>query len=158
MLLANINKHFGKISLAANVGYSYSDYASLTRGYGGNLILVPNKFSLNNIAPTDGKIREDGGASKVRNVAAFASAEIGYKSMLYLTLTGRNDWNSRLVNSSEESFFYPSIGMSAIVSEMTKLPSFISYLKVRGSYTEVGSPVSRSGMTPGTITHTYRGR
>ena len=35
---------------------------------------------------------------------------------------------------------------------MTKLPSFISYLKVRGSYTEVGSPVSRSGMTPGTIT------
>ena len=150
--IANINKHFGKISLAANVGYSYSDYASLTRGYGGNLILVPNKFSLNNIAPTDGKIREDGGASKVRNVAAFASAEIGYKSMLYLTLTGRNDWNSRLVNSSEESFFYPSIGMSAIVSEMTKLPSFISYLKVRGSYTEVGSPVSRSGMTPGTIT------
>ena len=150
--IANINKHFGKISLAANVGYSYSDYASLTRGYGGNLILVPNKFSLNNIAPTDGKIREDGGASKVRNVAAFASAEIGYKGMLYLTLTGRNDWNSRLVNSSEESFFYPSIGMSAIVSEMTKLPSFISYLKVRGSYTEVGSPVSRSGMTPGTIT------
>ena len=48
--IANINKHFGQISLAANVGYSYSDYASLTRGYGGNLILVPNKFSLNNIA------------------------------------------------------------------------------------------------------------
>ena len=150
--IANINKTFGKFSLAANVGYSYSDYASLTRGYGGNLVLVPNKFSLNNINPTDSKIREAGGDSKVRNVAAFASAELGWRSMVYLTLTGRNDWNSRLVNSSEESFFYPSVGLSGIISEMTKLPSFISYLKVRGSYTEVGSPVSRSGMTSGTIT------
>ena len=150
--IANINKTFGKFSLAANVGYSYSDYASLTRGYGGNLVLVPNKFSLNNINPTDSKIREAGGDSKVRNVAAFASAELGWRSMVYLTLTGRNDWNSRLVNSSEESFFYPSVGLSGIISEMTKLPSFISYVKVRGSYTEVGSPVSRSGMTPGTIT------
>ena len=151
-VITNINKTFGKFSLAANVGYSYSDYASLTRGYGGNLVLVPNKFSLNNINPSDSKIREAGGDSKVRNVAAFASAELGWRSMVYLTLTGRNDWNSRLVNSSEESFFYPSVGLSAIVSEMTKLPSFISYLKVRSSYTEVGSPVSRSGMTPGTIT------
>ena len=150
--IANINKTFGKFSLAANVGYSYSDYASLTRGYGGNLVLVPNKFSLNNINPSDSKIREAGGDSKVRNVAAFASAELGWRSIVYLTLTGRNDWNSRLVNSSEESFFYPSVGLSGIISEMTKLPSFISYLKVRGSYTEVGSPVSRSGMTPGTIT------
>ena len=150
--IANINKTFGKFSLVANVGYSYSDYASLTRGYGGNLVLVPNKFSLNNINPSDSKIREKGGDSKVRNVAAFASAELGWRSMVYLTLTGRNDWNSRLVNSSEESFFYPSVGLSGIISEMTKLPSFISYLKVRGSYTEVGSPVSRSGMTPGTIT------
>ena len=69
-----------------------------------------------------------------------------------MTLTGRNDWNSRLVNTKEESFFYPSVGLSAIVSEMVKLPEFISYLKVRGSYTEVGAPVSRSGLTPGTIT------
>lgn len=150
--IANINKRFGDFSLAANVGYSYSDYGSLTRGYGGNLVLVPNKFSLTNIDPSDSKIREAGGDSKVRNVAAFASAELGWKSMLYLTLTGRNDWNSRLVNSSEESFFYPSVGLSGIVSEMVKLPSFISYLKVRGSYTEVGAPVARSGMTPGTIT------
>ena len=139
--IANINKHFGDFSIAANVGYSYSDYGSLTRGYGGNLVLVPNKFSLNNIDPSDSKVREKGGESNVRNVAAFASAELGWKSMLYLTLTGRN-----------ESFFYPSVGLSSIISEMVKLPSCISYLKVRGSYTEVGSPVSRSGMTPGTIT------
>ena len=64
---------------------------------------------------------------------------------LMVGLTGRNDWNSRLVNTDEESFFYPSIGLSGIIFEMVKLPEFISYLKVRGSYTEVGAPVSRSG-------------
>lgn len=150
--IMNINKRFADFSLAANIGYSYSDFGSLTRGYGGNLVLVPNKFSLTNIDPADSKIKEEGGDSNVRNVAAFFSAELGWNSMLYLTVTGRNDWNSRLVNSSEESFFYPSVGLSGIVSQMVKLPDFISYLKVRGSYTEVGSPVSRSGMTPGTIT------
>ena len=77
---------------------------------------------------------------------------LGWKSMLYFTLTGRNDWNSSLVNTDEESFFYPSVGLSGIISEMVKLPEFISYLKVRGSYTEVGSPVSKSGLTPGTVT------
>lgn len=39
-------------------------------------------------------------------------------------LTGRNDWNSRLVNTDEESFFYPSVGLSAIISEMAELPDF----------------------------------
>jgi len=150
--MANINKRFGDYNLSANVGYSYSDYGALKRGYGGDLALIPNKFSLQNIASTEGRVLEEGGDSKVRNVAIFASMELGWKSMLYLTLTGRNDWNSRLVNSKEDSFFYPSIGLSAVVSEMLKLPEFISYLKVRSSFTEVGAPVSRSGMTPGTIT------
>ena len=35
---------------------------------------------------------------------------------------------------------------------MVKLPEFISYLKLRGSFTEVGAPISRSGLTPGTMT------
>lgn len=150
--IANINKAFGDFNLSANVGYSYSDYGSLKRGYGGNLATLPNGFFIQNIASADGLISEEGGDTKVRNVAVFASMELGWKSRLYLTLTGRNDWNSRLVNSTEESFFYPSVGLSAIVSEMIDLPEFISYLKVRGSFTEVGAPLSKSGMTLGTIT------
>lgn len=82
----------------------------------------------------------------------FANMELGWKSMLYLTLTGRNDWNSRLVNTAEESFFYPSVGLSGIVSEMVQLPQFISFLKVRGSFTEVGAPISASGLSKGTVT------
>ena len=96
-------------------------------------------------------LADEGALSPLSDVVG-ANVELGWKSMLYLTLTGRNDWNSRLVNTQEESFFYPSVGLSAIISQMVNLPDWFSYLKVRGSYTEVGAPVSRSGLTPGTIT------
>lgn len=150
--MLNINKNIADFSISANVGWNYSNYWSLDRGYNGTLLGVVNKFSATNIDPSNGRINESGGDSHVRNHAIFANFELGWKSMLYLTLTGRNDWNSRLVNTDEESFFYPSVGLSAIISEMVTLPEFISYLKVRGSYTEVGAPISSSGRTPGTVT------
>ena len=150
--IVNINKSIKDFSLAANVGWSYSNYWAHERGYKGTLGGVTNDFNISNIDPSNGRVSEKGGDSKVRNHAIFANVEVGWRSMLYLTLTGRNDWNSRLVNTDEESFFYPSIGLSAILSEMFTLPEFISYLKVRGSFTEVGAPVSRSGLTPNTVT------
>lgn len=150
--MLNINKTIQDFSVSANLGWSYSNYGSLARGYKGPLKGVPNKFAASNIDPANGRISETGGDTHVRNHAAFANAEVGWRSMLYLTLTGRLDWNSRLVNTDENPFFYPSVGLSAIVSEMVKLPEFISYLKVRGSYTQVGAPISRSGLTPGTVT------
>lgn len=151
--MVNINKTFADFSLMANVGWNYSDYWALERGYKGTLLGVPNKFAASNIDPSNGRVSESGGDSRVRNHAVFANVELGWKNMLFLTLTGRNDWNSRLVNTDEESFFYPSVGLSAVISEMfNDRPEFLSYLKVRGSYTEVGAPVSRSGLTPGTVT------
>ena len=151
-LMVNLNKSFEDFSVSSNIGWSYSNYGALERGYKGTLLGVPNKFAASNIDPANGRINESQGDSRVRNHALFGNLELGYRSMLYLTLTGRNDWNSRLVNTKEESFFYPSVGLSAILSEMVQMPTFISYLKVRGSFTEVGSPVSRSGLTPGTVT------
>lgn len=150
--MVNINKQIKDFNISANLGWSYSNYWALERGYKGTLLKVPNKFAVSNIDPSNGRTSEKGGDSRIRNHAIFGNVELGWKSMLYLTLTGRNDWNSRLVNTNEESFFYPSIGLSGIISEMVQLPEFISYLKVRGSYTEVGAPVSRSGLTPGTVT------
>ena len=129
--MLNVNKHIADFSISANAGWNYSNYWALERGYKGTLLGVPNKFAASNIDPANGRISEKGGDSRVRNHAVFANLELGWKSMLYLTLTGRNDWNSRLVNTDEESFFYPSIGLSGIISEMVKLPEFISYLKVR---------------------------
>lgn len=151
-VMLNINKQLGDFNLSANIGYSYTNYWSQTRGYRGPLMLVPNLFSFGNIDASGARSLEDGGYSRVRNNAVFANVELGWKSMLYLTLTGREDWNSRLVNTKQPGVFYPSVGLSAIISEMVEMPRWFSYLKVRGSYTEVGSPISRSGLTPGTVT------
>lgn len=156
-VMLNINKTIADWSLNVNLGYSYSDYKDNLRGLRGPLLGVPNKFSIMNIDMSQAIPIEEGGKNSVRNNAIFGSAEIGWRSMLYLTLTGRNDWNSRLVNTGNESFFYPSVGLSAVINQMVQLPKWISYLKVRGSYTEVGAPISRSGLTPGTWTTPIQG-
>ncbi|HEX7904782.1 MAG TPA: SusC/RagA family TonB-linked outer membrane protein [Chitinophagaceae bacterium] len=72
----------------------------------------------------------------------YALANISFKNYLYLDVTGRNDWNSVLAtpsSTSNASFFYPSMSMSAIVSDMVKLPKAVSFLKLRASYAGVGS-------------------
>lgn len=154
--MININKYFGEdFNLTANIGASYNDRYQHGISIGGPLLHVPNLFSAANLDPA--RPGQGQTYARTKNVAVFASAELGYKSMLYLTLTGRNDWSSQLVNSEEPSFFYPSVGLSGVISEMTELPQFINYLKVRASYTEVGSPISRTGLTPGTLTYGLSG-
>ena len=46
--------------------------------------------------------------------SVFGSAQFGYKNMLYLDVTARNDWASTLAESGTQSFFYPSVGLSGI--------------------------------------------
>ncbi|GIM58460.1 SusC/RagA family TonB-linked outer membrane protein [Capnocytophaga canimorsus] len=151
-VIINANKYFGEdFNLTANLGVSYNDRYNQGISIGGSLLYVPNLFSANNLDPKKSGMGQLYDRNK--NVAVFGSAELGYKRMLYLTLTGRNDWSSQLVNSKEPSFFYPSTGISAVINEMVELPKFINFLKVRGSYTEVGSPISKTGLTPGTITY-----
>lgn len=157
-LMLNINKKFDKdFVLTANIGTSFDDHYTTGVSVGGRLKTVPNLFSTPNVDPD---VTGGGGQSyhRTRNIAAFASAELGWKSMLYLTATGRTDWASQLVsNGKTPAIFYPSVGLSGVISEMVKLPSFISYLKTRVSFTEVGSPISQTGITPGTITYSMSG-
>ena len=157
-LMLNINKTWEEpeLSLTANLGSSYEDYYTTSVGVGGPLNLIPNFFSTVNVDPdkTGG-----GGESYMRkkNVAVFASAELGWKNMLFLSATGRADWNSLLVKDGKvDPIIYPSIGLSGIISEMVDMPDWWSYLKVRTSFTEVGSPIPDSmfGLTPGSITYT----
>ena len=153
--MVNVNKTLGDFNITANLGTSYEDHYTTGLGIGGKLFRVPNLFSSVNFDPSSGP----GGQSyrRTRNIAVFGSAEVGFKNRLYLTLTGRNDWASQLVNSSEPSIFYPSIGLSGVISEMVNLPQFISFMKVRTSYTEVGSPITQVGITPGTVTDPMKG-
>ncbi|RTL51224.1 MAG: SusC/RagA family TonB-linked outer membrane protein [Sphingobacteriales bacterium] len=81
--------------------------------------------------------------------SAYGFADVDYKGLLFLNVTGRNDISSTLpVNHN--SFFYPSASLSAIVSDMVRLPTAISYLKVRGSIAKVGRDAD-----PYSINNTY---
>lgn len=67
----------------------------------------------------------------------YGSATFGYKNYLFLDLTARNDWSSALPKSNQ-SYFYPSVGLSAIVSDMVELPSLVTYGKARITYASSG--------------------
>lgn len=147
-VLANINKRFGDYSLVVNVGASIVDNKYDELSYRGPIRAngIPNVFNVFDLDNTQKKARQDEWEEQTQSV--FASAELGWKSMLYLTLTGRNDWASQLANSSSTCFFYPSVGLSAIISEMVKLPAAIDYLKIRGSFSSVGMPYPRNLTSP----------
>lgn len=146
--LANINKRLGDYSIVVNIGASIVDNKYDELSYRGPIRAngIPNVFNVFDLDNTQKKARQDEWEEQMQSI--FASAEVGWKSMLYLTLTGRNDWASQLANSSSTCFFYPSIGLSAVVSEMVKLPSFVDYLKVRGSFSSVGMPYPRNLTSP----------
>ncbi len=141
--LANISKNFldDKLSVNANLGASINDMREDIFYYSGGLATIPNFFHVGNIAPNVSKRNESAWHDQTQSV--FFSTEFGWDHMLYLTVTGRNDWDSRLAYSKKMSYFYPSVGLSVVLSEMFKLPEAISYLKVRGSWAEVAAAPSR---------------
>ena len=75
----------------------------------------------------------------------FGVATFSYKNSIFFDASYRNDWNSTLVNplvgleNSSYSFGYPSLALSAVISEMIELPAELSFLKLKGSYAEVGN-------------------
>lgn len=139
-VIANVDKRLGKdFTLAANVGASWSRERSDLVGGGGKLDIA-NFFTLNNIIK-EYRTLEQNRKHSMLTVSAFANLELGWRSMLYLTATARNDWASSQSGTEQLSFFYPSVGLSAVVTEMVRLPRWISFLKLRGSYAEVGSPL-----------------
>ncbi|WP_230687780.1 hypothetical protein, partial [Streptococcus pneumoniae] len=75
---------------------------------------IPNFFNTFNIdqGATKTKPGQEGWIEQTQSIVG--SMEVGYNSYLYLTVTGRNDWASQLANSPNASFFYPSVGMSAV--------------------------------------------
>ncbi|MDR0893677.1 MAG: SusC/RagA family protein, partial [Mediterranea sp.] len=68
---------------------------------------------------------------------------MNYKSLVFLTVTARNDWESAMAGTDSPCFFYPSVGASAILSDIFKLPEPISYLKLRASWAKVGNKIPR---------------
>lgn len=98
-------------------------------------LLIPGIYNFTNTAVN---LQVNQFTSEKRINSLYGFGQIGFKNILFLDVTGRNDWSSTLPAESN-SYFYPSATLSAVISDMFAMPKAISFLKVRGAYAEVGN-------------------
>lgn len=140
---------FGDFSVNGVLGASYQRTVfgnGVSVDNGTNSLLYPNVFSFQNL-PTNVVVSSIY-SGKVIKEAVFANAQIGYKDMLFLDLSGRNDWASTLASTGNDSYFYPAVGLSGILSQMFDMPDFISFAKVRASHSTVANEVPFNRISP----------
>ncbi len=132
---ANISEDF-KFNLNAGGGTFSTDYH---RNFlGAPQLQLPGVYNISNTR--DGSIRvisQNREKSRVNSLYGFG--QVSFRDYLFLDVTGRNDWASVLPLASN-SFFYPSVSMSAVISDMLNLDnSVVSFLKLRGGWAKTGS-------------------
>jgi TonB-linked SusC/RagA family outer membrane protein len=142
-LLLQLNKNLSddfslNATLGGNQRVNTFDYLDVFASQ----LTVPGVFSLNNARVP---LEYGSSISKRKVNSIFAQAQIGYKNYLFLDLTARNDWASTLTlpdgvqGSADNSYFYPSASLSAVVSDIVRLPGFISFAKLRAGVAQVGN-------------------
>jgi len=147
--IVNFNQRF----LSDKIGFNVLAGAQKERDFfrvnsaNGTQWIVPDFYSLSNLANRDlVNINEISSGTN----SLFGEANIDFRNLLYLTVTGRQDWFS-VLNPGFNSIFYPSVGLSFILSDVVKLPAIFSYAKLRSSWAEVGSATVNAG----SINQTY---
>jgi len=106
-------------------------------------LLIPDIYNFTNTAVN---LQVDHFVSEKRINSLYGFGQVGYNNILFLDITGRNDWSSTLpVNNN--SYFYPSVTMSGIISDMFTLPDVVSFFKVRAAYAEVGNDTNPYSLT-----------
>jgi TonB-linked SusC/RagA family outer membrane protein len=123
--------------------YKTGDQTLLDSGQEG--LKFPNEFTIANFNSSNG-IAQSVSNREVQSI--FGAANFGYKNMLFLDVTGRTDWSSTLVNTNSSSFFYPSVGLTNVLTEMFEMPEAVSFAKVRVSYAEVGKDIPVGATIP----------
>ncbi|MGI9541873.1 MAG: SusC/RagA family TonB-linked outer membrane protein, partial [Cyclobacteriaceae bacterium] len=134
--LLSYNKEINSdFQLGVSVGGNRRTEENRYRRISANSLSVPGIYNFQNAAEPLSKTQFDD-EKTVNSLYAFAN--ISYKNVLFLDVTGRNDWSSTLP-SDNNSYFYPSVGASAILSDMMELPSAFSFVKVRAGWAIVGN-------------------
>jgi len=142
--------NYGDFSLNAIAGASlqkttFGSGVSVSTGNDG-LLFYANEFNFQNI-PTNTQVQSTL-SSRIDKQAIFGNVVIGYKDAMFLDFSGRNDYASTLAGTGNESYFYPSVGASFVISQMMELPSQISFLKLRASSASVGNEVPYNRISP----------
>ena len=148
--ILSFNDNYGDFSLTAIAGASlqkttFGSGVAVSTGNDG-LLFYANEFNFQNI-PTNTQVQSTL-SSRVDKQAMFGNVVIGYKDAMFLDFSGRNDYASTLAGTGNESYFYPSVGASFVISQMMELPSQISFLKLRASSASVGNEVPYNRISP----------
>jgi TonB-linked SusC/RagA family outer membrane protein len=149
-VILTYEKQFEKVSLITLLGTSYQ---KSTYGHGisvdtdTNGLIYPNEFNFQNIAKN--VLVSSVLGSRLIKESVFANVQIGFDEKIFLNFSGRKDWASSLYGTGNDSYLYPSTGIAAIVSELFELPEFLSFAKIRGSYTLVANEVPFNSVAPG---------
>lgn len=137
--LANYSQKFGEFSVDAHVGMNINERAStLMAGQTDGLTFYTGFWDLSNGA-TKSLLTES--QTKRRLVGALGDATLGYKDMLFLEVSARNDWSSTLPIGNN-SYFYPGATLSWVFTEMLPKNSVLSFGKVRLAYGKTGNDAS----------------
>lgn len=134
-LMSNFEKKVGDFDLGALVGF-FSEETKVTNnrrmGYD---FVIDDFYSFENIVDANEIFSVTN--SKKRLYGLYGELRAGYKNMLFLTATGRNDWTSTLPVANR-SYFYPSVGGSFVFTELMKDVSWLNFGKLRASWARVG--------------------
>ncbi len=137
-VIANINKKLSsKFSLTANLGASIQNNQTQGSNTDGNLLNFANVFSVSNIDYT--RVYPTQYADRRQIQSLFGTATLGYDNKIFVDVTGRNDWDSSLAFTDKENFFYPAVGLNAVLSQLFKMPEPVSFVKIRANLTNVGN-------------------
>lgn len=101
----------------------------------GPALTIPNFFALQN---TQQVVSSRGVGSPKDVNSLYSFAQLAWKNAIFLDLTARNDWSSTLPKQNW-SFFYPSVGLNVVMSDLFTFPEFFTFAKLRGSFAEVGN-------------------
>ena len=146
--ILSYNNNFGNLSVTGLLGASYQNNTfndGMNVANGTVSLQYPNFFSFSNMPYN---VIFNSTISKPVKQGVFASANIGYKEVLFLDVSARNDWASTLALTGNQSYLYPAFGLSAVISQMIQLPEAISYLKVRASNSQTGNEVPFNVVNP----------
>ena len=82
--------------------------------------------------------------------SVFFTGQVGFKDQIYVDVTARNDWTSTLAFTKykNKGFFYPSVGVTWLLNETLKLPSWIDLGKIRGAWSKVGNGLNTYTSNP----------
>ncbi len=134
-LMLNFHKTWGDFDVSALAGTATENTEYQTKAMWGHNFNVPGTISFENILRENLYMSDR--ISQKRLVGVYGEVRASWKNMVYLTVTGRNDWTSTLpVNN--RSYFYPSVSGSFVFTEVLPKNNVLTFGKVRASWAEVG--------------------